>query len=162
MLYFEDEQGRLMFRPFGAGGPCYLTTPGQRTSHIMLLLAYYAVMIAAVYAFMTDSGIGIVSGTLILATLMGHYVLSWLFTRSLTRATPEPVGAPGSFQDRRKARNRNFGKTFLMLMVVFSAVLTVVSILMLMRTDHTGVGLLAAAFFGICTIVFARTFKIVA
>lgn len=162
MLYFEDEEGRLVFRPFGAGGPSYLPTPGQRMIHIFLLLLYYAAMIAAVFAFMTDGGIGLVSGTLILAAVLGHYLVSWLFSRTLSRSTPRTSFIPGSVQDRRKSRNRNFGKTFLLLMVVFSAVLTVVSALMLMRTEHTGVGVLAAAFFGICTLVFARTLKIVA
>ncbi len=162
MLYFEDDDGRVMFRPFGAGGPSYLPTEKQRTAHILLLLVYYVAMITAVYASMTDEGIGLASGALLLATLLGHYVLSWLFTRTLPRSAPESTPLPGSFQDRRKSRNRNFGKTFLTLMVVFSAVLTVVSLLMLMRTEHTGVGFLAAAFFGVCTMVFARTLRFVA
>ena len=162
MLYFEDDDGRVILRPFGAGGPCYLPNESQRTAHIVLLIVFYLAMMTAVYAAMTDEGIGLASGALILATLLGHYVLSWLFTRSLPRSAPGPNPVPGGFPDRRKSRNRNFGKTFLMLMLVFSAVLTVVSVLMLIRTEHTGVGLLAAAFFGLCTIIFTRTLRFVA
>ncbi len=162
LLYFEDEEGQLLLRPFGAGGPCYLTTERQRMGYVVLLIVFYAVMFSAAYGFMTGQGIGLASGAVILAALLGHYVISWLFTRTLPRSVPRTNPLPGSFEERRKSRNRNFGKTFLTLMVAFSAVLTVVAVLMLMRTEHTGVGILAAAFFGVCTIVFARTLKFIA
>lgn len=161
MLYYKDDQGRLLLRPFGAGGPCYLTTAGQRTAYLLLLITFYALMILAVISFRTASGIGLASGALVLATLMGHYVIAWLFTRSLVRSMPAPGPAAG-IQERRKSRNRNFGKTFLALMMAFSAVLTGVALLMLMGSEHTGIGLLATGFFGLCTIVFARTLKFVA
>ena len=43
-LFYRAPDGRIVFRPWGARGPCYLLTETQRITRARIQLAYYALI----------------------------------------------------------------------------------------------------------------------
>ena len=93
--------GRYIFRPWGKWGPCYVLTPGQRTTRAWIQSVFYLVIFIVLMFFTeiimtTEGAIGFVT-----AFMAGSYVLYALFTIGLPR-TDAP--APLSPTQREAAR----------------------------------------------------------
>jgi hypothetical protein len=119
-IFYHVPDGRIVFRPWGTRGPCYLVTAEQKRTRARLQAFYYALMIAVVsYGVMR---LGTMKTFLVLVPLIvaGNYVLFWLFTRGLATTEPPPRPSPMEFREQMRQGNRALGKPLLVSMLVIS------------------------------------------
>ena len=112
--------GRLVFRPWGARGPCYLLSAKQRSIRALFQLVFYVVMVSALCAnadiFVTASGPLIFFAVFVLL----NYSLYWLFTIGLPK-TDRPL--PMTSTQRRialTAHSRALGRPLLWFFAIVS------------------------------------------
>ena len=106
-LFYRTEDGRIVFRSWGAFGPCYLLTEQQRVARARIQAAYYCVMFVVVIFATTKAHNGFLFGVTACASVVGgNYILFWLFSRALPKASPP--ASPSS--DHRRAQVRGYNQ----------------------------------------------------
>jgi hypothetical protein len=153
-IFFRAPDGRIVFRPWGPRGPCYVVTDQQRITRARIQLAYYCVVFLVIVI-----SLGGISGTALFvgilpAAVAGNYVLFWLFSRGLGTTEP-PKASPEYVQQLRRRNALAFGRPLLWLLLVgsvaFSAIGAVAALIGGPPFESVG----AAVFFGACAAVFA-------
>ena len=154
-IFFRAPDGQIVFRPWGARGPCYVVTDQQRIIRARIQLAYYCVVFLVIVISM-----GRISNTALFVGILpvavaGNYVLFWLFSRGLGTTEPPPKASPEYVQEQRRRNALAFGKPLLWLLLVgsvaFSAIGALAALLGGPLLEFGGV----AVFFGACAAVFA-------
>ena len=153
-IFYEAPDGRIVFRPWGKFGPCYLLTPAQRAVRARLQLAYFGAMIIAVTYGATRLGPGGLFLKVLPITMAGNYLLFWLFSLGLPRTEPPPSPSKEYRQELRRRHNRAFGKPFLWVMLVLSVLMAAAGLLAGIATGQWIVAALAVGFFGLSAGVF--------
>lgn len=154
-MFYPTPDGRIVFRPWGKHGPCYLLSPEQRDVRARWQLAYWALMIATI-VIVTNRSPGLVPALTTLAVVvLGNYALFWAFARGLPLTAPPPP-PPKEYRDQLLRQHaRAFGKPFLWVMLVLSALMSLLGVLAGISADRWDVAGLAGGFFGLCAAVFA-------
>jgi ABC-type nitrate/sulfonate/bicarbonate transport system permease component len=151
-LFWRTQDGRIIFRPWGTRGACYLLTESQRINRARIQLAYYAGLLVCIF-LMGDSieRLGIMLGLF----MAGNYILYWLFARKLPTTEAPGMPDPEFARQRCQEINSNFGKPALWGFLLLSAAMALAGLLAgLLLGEFLPV--LSAAFFGFCAFVFAR------
>jgi hypothetical protein len=153
-LFYRAPDGRIVFRPWGARGPCYLVTESQRTVRARVQLVYYGLMLAAVYYGTLRLGTGLTFGAVLPVTLAGNYLLFWFYSRGLP-TTPPPLPASKEYtREQARQGNRAFGKPLIWIMLILSVLMAVVGLWAGSRAHAWGTAVPAVLFFGLCAAVF--------
>lgn len=153
-LFYRAPDGRIVFRSWGARGPCYLVTETQRRARARLQLAYYGLMLAAIYYGTLRLGSGVTFGVILPVTLVGNYALFWLFSRGLPTTDPPARPSKDDVREQLRQGNRAFGKPVLWIMLVLSLLMAVAGLWAGARVNAWSTAVPAAAFFGLCAAVF--------
>jgi hypothetical protein len=157
-LFYRVEDGRVVFRPWGSRGPCYLVTARQRIVRARIQLMYYLAMIVGVAVGMDRvSTISFVT-VCVPAALAGNYLLYWLFSQGLAKSAAPPKPSPEYSRARVKAMSRSLGKPFVWLMLLIAVLFGLVGIVMGVAGGDLGL-LLSGAFFCVCAAVFIWMLK---
>jgi hypothetical protein len=152
--------GRFVFRPWGARGPCYLLTARQRAGRAWLQLALYLMMLASFWFVpelaLTWDGILV----FFVAFVALNRLLYALFSIGLPK-TDKP--APLSAEQRRAAlasHSRGIGRPVLWIFLILCWVLILGGVLVV-ATGDTLSGLLCILFFGACAATFTRQLRLI-
>ena len=84
------EDGRFIFRPWGARGPCYLLSQQQREDLAWIQLLFYGSVLSGIWFF--PGMLGSTSGLIIffVTFTLFNYVLFWMFPSVCRRRTSRP------------------------------------------------------------------------
>jgi hypothetical protein len=107
--------GRLIFRPWGGRGPCYLLSQQQRTVRAWVQLIFYASAVSSIWLF--PDIIGSTSGliTFFVTFTLGNFVLFWLFSIGLPETDKPPPLTPEQRQAALSEHSRALGRPLLWL-----------------------------------------------
>jgi len=119
-LFYHVPDGRIVFRPWGSRGPCYLVTAEQKRSRVRLQTGYYAFMIAAVSYGVMNLGTAKTFLVLVPLIVAGNYLLFWVFSRGLATTEPPPRPSAAEFRDQMRQGNRALGKPLLIALLGIS------------------------------------------
>lgn len=154
--------GRFVFRPWGARGPCYLLSARQRTVRGGMQLAFYALAAAAL--FFVPIVTAAMNNLIVFAVafMLSNYVLYWLFSIGLPKIeNPSPMTA----EQRRTvmtAYSKSLGRPVLWVLLTISCLFVLAGGAIAVLTDEWWVGLLSMGFFGTCAAMFAWQLLLVA
>jgi hypothetical protein len=147
--------GRLVFRPWGARGPCYLLSDKQRSIRALFQLAFYGLMGSALCAntdiFASASGPLIFFAVFVLL----NYALFWIFTIGLPK-TDMPL--PATSTQRRialTAHSRALGRPLLWFFAIVSWLFALGGGSMVLFQHEWLAGLLCILFFGASASLFS-------
>jgi hypothetical protein len=154
--------GRLIFRPWGASGPCYLLSAQQRAARAWIQLAFYGLALAALWfvPVITVTTANLVAFAVAFALL--NYVLFWLFSIGLPK-TEKPLRP--TLEQRRiamAAHSRSVGRPVLWVFLIVSCLFVFAGGAIALFLDEWLVGLLCLVFFGICAATFTWQLLLVA
>jgi hypothetical protein len=154
-LFYRAPDGRIVFRPWGPRGPCYLLTEAQRRFRSRVQLVYYGVMLVAIYLGITRLGTLKTFAMVLPVVLVGNYLLFWLFSRGLPTTEPPPLPSPEHRRELIRRGNRAFGRPLLWTMLVLSLGMASAGVWAGWKTGQWTTAGTAGAFFGLCAAVFA-------
>lgn len=150
----ELPDGRFIFRPWGARGPCYLLSQQQRTVRAWIQLAFY-LMAVATFSFApgnTTSTSHLV--TFFVTFLLVNYVLYWLFSIGLPRTPPPPALSPEQRRTALASYSRALGRPLLWVFATGSWLFAAAGGAMALLSGEWATGLLILGFFGACAATF--------
>ncbi len=160
-LFYRTEDGRIIFRPWGARGPCYLLTEKQRMARVRIQAAYYCALFVGIgiVAHISRGNYVLLLGVLFLIFVGGNYILYWLFARGLNRTEPPLQPSPEYRREQVRKNNRAFGKPLLWISMIGSAIFTLGGILIGFTDEPIYKAIFVTVFFGSCTAIFARRIR---
>lgn len=153
--------GRYIFRPWGAWGPCYLLSAGQRTARAWCQLGFYAVALAALWSY---PPITVQTSNLVIfavAFALFNYVLFWFFSIGLS-VTEKPL-RPTAEQRRTAmaAHSRSIGRPVLWVFLIISCLFAFAGGAIALLLDERATGMLCLFFFSACTATLAWQISLV-
>jgi hypothetical protein len=153
-MFYPTPDGRIVFRPWGRKGPCYLLTPAQRDARARWQLAYWALMLVAIVGVMNRAPrLGPTLATLA-AVILGNYALLWAFARGLPLTDP-PSPPTKEYRDHLLSQHaRAFGRPMLWIMLALSVGMSLLGAVAGISASRWDVAALAGGFFGLCAGVF--------
>jgi O-antigen/teichoic acid export membrane protein len=119
-IFYRAPDGRIVFRPWGARGACYLVTEAQRARFGKIQLAYYALMMLCIYFGVLRAGSLLTFAVILPAVTLGNYALFWLFSRNLPTTEPPPRPSPEYRRELLRQHRRAFGKPILWTMLILA------------------------------------------
>ncbi|MRW85807.1 hypothetical protein GJ698_17160 [Pseudoduganella sp. FT26W] len=146
--------GRYVFRPWGARGPCYLLSAQQRAARAWIQLALYGAALGGLWFLpliadtMQDLVIFCVTFMLL------NYVLFWLFSLGLPTTEKPPRPTPEQRRTAMAAISRSVGRPVLRVLLVISCLFVCAGGAMAFFLDEWITGLLCLLFFGACAATF--------
>jgi hypothetical protein len=125
-MFYRAPDERIVFRPLGKLGPCYLLTEKQRKARATVQLAYYGILLGSI-AF------GVIDVTEISRLIVpfglwviGNYVLYGLFTIGLARTEAPPKPTSDYVRSLQRQHSLAMGRPLLIAMfygsIAFSAI----------------------------------------
>lgn len=152
--------GRYLFRPWGACGPCYLLSPAQRTARAKFQLGFYCALIALpnfvsslMHPWQRLAAFGAVM-------LLINAVMLWCYTFNLPKVTPPPRPDRAQRQTARIAYAHALGRPLLWTFLIMSSVLVILGTIMAIVFHAWLVGLLCVAVFLPAIVTFAWQLRI--
>lgn len=148
------QDGRFVFRPWGASGPCYLFSPQQRAVRAWIQLAFYGSALAAIWFLpgITATIPGLV--TFAVAFVLLNYVLFWLFSIGLPKTDRPPRPTIEQRRTAMAAHSRALGRPLLWVFVFISWLFALAGGAMALFVQEWLTGLLCLVFFGACAATF--------
>jgi|SRR5919108_1610986 hypothetical protein len=146
---YHAPDGRIVFRPWGKRGKCYLVDPHTRRRFVRALKIHYSLLFLAPFTGILGNTL---TGILIFffVWLIASYVLYWWFSRGLPETDPPPRPSREEVHLALQAQSRAVGAPVFWVGTVLSACLTLVAgFLWAITSEFTMV--LATLFFGLCT-----------
>jgi hypothetical protein len=154
--------GRYIFRPWGASGPCYLLSAQQRASRAWIQLAFYGLALSALWfiPLITVTMPNLVTFAVAFASF--NYVLFWLFSIGLPK-TEKPL-RPTPMQRRiaMAVHSQSIGRPVLWIFLIISCLFVFAGGAMALVFDEWITGLLCVFFFGACAATFTWQLFLVA
>ena len=154
-LFYRAPDGRVIFRPWGTWGPCYLLTEPQRKVRSRIQLAYYCALLAAIVLAIGSVETTVLFGVLLPLFAAGNYLLFWLFTRGLSTTEPPSKPSPEYVRSLLRSNNRAWGRPFLWLAAIVSGVFSSVGLVAIFLGAPLASAIAVFAFFGVCAAAFA-------
>jgi hypothetical protein len=84
------QDGRIIFRPWGALGPCYLLSPPQRKRRAWVQLVFYVLAFSTFWVFPEMAAHPRSLLTFVVAFTLFGYLLFWLFSIGLPKTDKPP------------------------------------------------------------------------
>ena len=155
-LFYRAEDDRIIFRPWGSRGPCFRVTESQRITRARIQLGFYCLMIGGIAAGPSMTTFHLI--VYVCAATGLNYLMFWLFSRGLPKTDLPPRPSPEYKQAQLRELSQSLGKPFLWMLTVGSALFTIAGVVAALTLGDWAAGL-AAAFFGVCTVVFIRRLR---
>lgn len=146
--------GRYIFRPWGAGGPCYLLSEQQRAARAWVQLAFYCLAIGALsfFPFLTVATANLVA--FVVTFTLFNYVLYWLFSIGLPKTEKPPRPTPEQRRAALAAHSRSVGRPLIWVFLIGSLLLVLAGGAIALLLGEWATGLLCILFFGACAAAF--------
>lgn len=158
-MFFRAPDGRIIYRPLGNWGQCYLLTESQRLTRARIKLGAQIAMLTFFATWISQYGIGTEFWFIVPAWIAGDWLLLWLFSLGLP-TTPAPPKPDAAFiRERRKMMNQNFGKPLLWVALIIASLMSITGVLACLVLGDYAIGLAIAGFFGLCAWVFAKRLR---
>lgn len=146
--------GRYIFRPWGARGPCYLLSARQRAARAWCQLAFYGVAFGALWFAPESTAATSNLVIFIVAFALLNYVLYWLFSIGLPKTEKPPRPTPEQRRAAMAAHSRSVGRPVLWVFLIISCLFVLAGGVMAVFLDEWATGLLSVFFFGTCAAIF--------
>ena len=147
---YHAPDGRIVFRPWGKRGKCYLVDPGTRRRFVRALKIHYSLLFLALLILWKTW----VAYLIVLAVwLVGCYALYWWFSRGLPETDPPPPPSRDQVRAALRAQSRAVGPLVFWLGTVVGGGLTLIAGFLLVLTGELSM-VLPTLFFGFCTGIF--------
>jgi hypothetical protein len=146
--------GRYVFRPWGARGPCYLLSARQRAARAWCQLALYGLALGALWFLPVVTA---ATSNLVIfgvAFTLLNYVLYWLFSIGLPETEKPPRPTPEQRRTAMAAHSRSVGRPVLWVFLIISCLFVFTGGAMALFLDEWATGLLCVFFFGACAATF--------
>ena len=160
-LFARLPDGRIIFRPWGKRGGCYLLDERQRLVRARAQRVFWGLGLVAIVISNQVFTVG-TSLVLVLPVALGlQYLLFWSFTRGLLRTEPPPEIKGSKAQRRELARQRMrerarlMGKGRLWTLLFGSLLFVAGSVLIAVSGGSIAAALGGFLFFGACAALFA-------
>jgi hypothetical protein len=152
-ILYTAPDGRTVFRPWGAKGPCYLVNSKHRRRFALFVRIYYSLML------LLCLGVPFLFGprAIYLAAALwtaGFYLAFWVLSRGLPKTEPPPRPTPAQRDASLKRLAGQLGTPALWLLLVMALVMVAAGIFVLVH-GYILVGTVALVFFGGAAGVFA-------
>lgn len=146
---FQLEDGRFIFRPWGARGPCYVLSHRQRSVRAWLQLAFYVLALTLLWLVpgITASPSGLVTFGVAFAIL--NYILFWFFCIGLPKTDKPPTPTPEQRRTAIAAHSREVGRPLLLVSAVVSWLFALTGGALALLFQEWIIGLLGLALFGV-------------
>lgn len=158
-LFYRSQDGRIIFRPWGSKGACYLVTEQQRRLRAKFQLAYHLALLILIVSIVERFGVSAQLAVVSVAWIAGNYILYWIFTRGLTQTEAPGKPGPNYVQEQIKANTANFGKPFLWALLIMSALMSVTGLAGGIFIGDYAAAVLTGGFFGFCCWIFAKRLR---
>jgi len=139
--------GRYVFRPWGAFGPCYLLTPRQRSIRAWIQLAFYGACFAAIWVhppYPIDTAV--LAG--FAAFIVASHLLHWLYTFGLAKTDPPARLTPEQRRLALAGHTRAIGRPFVWIQLVCCTLFVIGGCWMALFLGEWLAGLASVALFG--------------
>jgi hypothetical protein len=154
-VLYDAPDGRTVYRPWGARGPCYLVAPQARRRFVIYLRAWYGLLLVAIvvmpFAFGSNS-----IYIAITAWLFGSYGLMALLARGLPRTEPPPKPTPQQVQ--QALARIGFGRRTLLVLLALCLFMFIMSGVVLVA-GFAWQGILGLVVFGLFSLVYIRQLR---
>jgi len=158
-LFYRVVDGRIVFRPWGPKGPCYLLTESQRFVRSWIQLIYICVLPAIIVFDVVDITNIRAFGLAALAWALGNYVLFWFYSFGLSRTEP-PAKPTREYTDSQlRQSNRSWGKLLPWVLFTLSSILAMLGVAIGVLGGPIDTSIETAVFFGLCAMVFLWILK---
>jgi hypothetical protein len=160
-LFARLPDGRIIFRPWGKRGGCYLLDERQRLVRARAQRVFWGLGLVAIVVSNQFLTLGVSLGVLLPVALGLQYLLFWAFTLGLPRTEPPPQVEGSKAQRRELARQRMrerarlMGKGRLWAMLLCSLLFVGGSVLIAVGGGSIAAALGGFLFFGACAALFA-------
>lgn len=146
--------GRFIFRPWGASGPCYLLSPQQRSVRAWIQLAFY-ILALATFWFLPEI-VATTSGLVIffVAFVLINYILFWLFSVGLPKTEKPPAPTAEQRHTLMAAHSRALGRPLLWVFAIVAWLFAITGGAMALILQQWLSGLFVLVFFGACAATF--------
>jgi hypothetical protein len=153
--------GRYIFRPWGARGPCYLLSAQQRAARAWIQLAFYGLALGALWFFplITVTTPNLV--TFAVAFALFNYGLFRVFSIGLPKTEKPLRPTPEQRRTATAAHSRSVGRPVLWVFLIISYLFVFAGGAMALLLDEWITGLLCLFFFGACAATFTRQLLLV-
>ncbi len=156
-LFYRTEDERIIFRPWGSFGPCFLVTEQQRTARARIQLGFYCLMLGGI-AIVPSVGIFHVIAYIFVAIIF-NYLMFWLFARGLPKTDLPLPPSPEHRKAQLRELSQSLGKPLLWALTISSALFTLVGVLAALFIGNWTVAIVGGLFFGACTLVFINRLR---
>ena len=160
-LFARLPDGRIIFRPWGKRGKCYLLNERQRLVRARAQRVFWGLGLVAIVISNQIFTIGLSLGVLLPVALGLQYLLFWSFTLGLPLTEPPPDTEGSKAQRRELARERMrerarlMGKGRLWALLLGSLLFVAGSLLIASSGSSIAAALGGFLFFGSCAALFA-------
>ncbi len=160
-LFARLPDGRIIFRPWGKRGACYLLDERQRLLRARAQRVFWGLGLVAIVISNQIFTIGMSVGVLLPVALGLQYLLFWSFTRGLPLTEPPPEIESSKVQRRELARQRLrerarlMGRGRLWALLLGSLLFVAGSLLIAVSGGSIAASLGGLLFFGACAALFA-------
>jgi hypothetical protein len=160
MIFQRAPDGRVLFRPWGRFGACYLPDEQQQWRRARIQAAFGGLSLTATVVAIQFLSVTQLFGVVLPIELVLQYLLLALFARGLPRT--DPPAAPTSRDQRRSLARERFaerarltGKPRLWAMLVGSLLFVLIGVAMAATGASTMAAIGSILFFGACAVLFA-------
>jgi hypothetical protein len=151
-ILYRTPDGRTVFRPWGARGPCYLVEGAAGARLTRFIRVYYAAFFIAIIVLPFVVGVrGIYVAGAVWAA--GFYLAFWVFSRGLPTTDPPPLPTRAEREEAIRRISGSVGKPVLWALTILSAFLSLSGVLVILATPGW-TAWLPSLFFAACTAVF--------
>lgn len=150
------QDGRFIFRPWGARGPCYLLSQRQRSVRAWFQLSFYVLALATFWFLpgIVASASGLI--TFAVAFVLLNYVLFLLLSIGLPKTDKPPTPTPLHQRTAMAAHSRELGRPLLCVLAVVSCLFALVGGAAALLLHKWATGLLGLVVFGTFAALFIR------
>jgi hypothetical protein len=152
-ILYRAPDGRTVFRPWGARGPCYLVEGSAGARLALFIRVYYAVLFVATIVLPFVAG---VRGIYIACAVWGagFYFAFWLFSRGLATTEPPPLPTQAERAEAIRRISGSVGKPLLWALTILSSLMAVSGVLVILVVPGWSAWM-PSLFFAACILVFA-------
>jgi hypothetical protein len=152
IILYTASDGRKLFRPWGAKGPCYLVDTMANIKFRWFVRFYYSLLIISILIIPFMFGLrGLFIG--LGAWMIGFHLASWALSRGLPKTDPPPIPTP----DQRDAALANltslWGRPIILIFFVLSILMILASLVVIFAGNIT-IGIVGFVFSGATAVLF--------
>lgn len=158
-IFYRAPDGRIVFRPWGTRGSCFLLDEKQRVTRARIQLGYYAIMLGAIVYFVGEASIFQLLGIGVPLFAGGNHLLFWFFARGLAVTSPPEKPSPEYARIQIDRNTKAFGRPLLWIMLLCSLAFVLCGVVIAALGGPLDTAITSILFFGLCAAVFGHRLR---